>query len=106
MTHPAVRVAASLPQPLAPRVGLAVVPALAAVLPGGLRRGSTVAVAGSMSLVLATLAAASADGAWCALVGMPQLGAEAAHDLGIELSRLALAPDPAGSWVPVVGALL
>ena len=47
---------------------LPVHPALAEVLPGGLRRGSTVAVSGSVSLLLAALGAASASGAWCALV--------------------------------------
>jgi hypothetical protein len=85
---------------------LRVSPALSPVLPDGLRRGSTVAVSGSVSLVLAVLGAASADGAWCALVGMPVISAEAARDLGVELSRLPLVPSPGTSWVAVVGALL
>jgi hypothetical protein len=85
---------------------LRVDPALAPVLPDGLRRGSTVAVSGSVSLVLAVLGAASADGAWCALVSMPAISAEAARDFGIELSRLPLVPSPGSSWVEVVGALL
>jgi hypothetical protein len=85
---------------------LRVSPALAPVLPQGLRRGSTVAVSGSVSLLLAVLGAASADGAWCALVGMPPISAEAARDFGIELSRLPLVPCPGSSWVEVVGALL
>ncbi len=59
-----------------------------------------------MSLLLAVLGAASADGAWCALVGMPPISAEAARDFGIELSRLPLVPCPGSSWVEVVGALL
>jgi hypothetical protein len=87
-------------------VGLRVSPALAPVLPDGLRRGSTVAVSGSVSLLLALLGAASADGAWCALVGMPPISAEAARDFGIELSRLPLVPCPGLGWVEVVGALL
>ncbi|MCW2631720.1 MAG: hypothetical protein JWR88_682, partial [Pseudonocardia sp.] len=45
---------------------------------GGLRRGSTVAVRGSTSLLLALLAEASAGGAWSAVVGMPGLGLVAA----------------------------
>jgi hypothetical protein len=85
---------------------LRVSPALAPVLPDGLRRGSTIAVAGSVSLLMAILGAASADGAWCALVGMPSISAEAARDFGIELSRLPLVPFPGSSWVVVVGALL
>lgn len=95
---------APLSRPTAPV--LPVSPALAPVLPDGLRRGSTIAVAGSVSLLLAVLAAASADGAWCAMVGMPAISAEAARDLGIELSRLPMVPDPKQSWVVVVGALL
>jgi hypothetical protein len=95
---------ATLARPGAPM--LRVDPALAPVLPDGLRRGSTVAVSGSVALVLAVLGAASADGAWCALVGMPAISAEAARDFGIELSRLPLVPSPGSSWVEVVGALL
>jgi hypothetical protein len=85
---------------------LPVASALSAVLPGGLRRGSTVAVSGSVALLLAVLGAASAEGAWCALVAMPAISAEAARDVGVELSRLPLVPDPGSRWVDVVGALL
>ena len=57
---------------------LPVVAALADVLPsGGLRRGSTVAVAagtGSTSLLTALLARASATGLWAGVVGRPDLG--------------------------------
>src|SRR5580658_4864186 len=95
---------ATLARPTAPV--LRVSAALAPVLPDGLRRGSTIAVAGSVSLLLAVLGAASADGSWCALVGMPPISAEAARDFGIELSRLPLVPCPGSSWVEVVGALL
>ena len=80
--------------------------ALGEVLPTGLRRGSTVAVSGSISLLLATLGAASADGAWCALVGFPRISAEAAVEYGIELSRLAIIPSPGSGWTTAVGALL
>jgi hypothetical protein len=79
---------------------------LATVLPAGLRRGSTVAVHGSVSLVLALLAAASADGAWCVLVDLPPVSAEAACDLGIDLTHLPLVPATGSNWVAVVGALL
>lgn len=86
---------------------LPVAPALAEVLPNGLRRGSTVAIGGSVSLLLATLGAASAGGAWCALVGFPRISAEAADEYGIDLSRLAIIPAAAGSgWTTAVGALL
>jgi hypothetical protein len=85
---------------------LPVSPALAPVLPDGLRRGSTIAVTGSVTLLLALLAAASDEGAWCALVGMPPISAEAAQDVGIELSRLPMVPNPGDNWVVVVGALI
>lgn len=85
---------------------LPVAAALSPILPGGLRRGSTVSVSGSVSLLLALLGAASADGAWCALVGFPRISAEAAAEYGIELSRLALVPAPGSAWTTAVGALL
>lgn len=83
---------------------LPVDPALTPVLPDGLRRGTTVEVAGSLSLLLALLGAASADGAWCALVGFAQLSAEAADEYGIVLPRLAVVPS--GDWATAVGALI
>jgi hypothetical protein len=79
---------------------------LRTLLPGGLRRGSTVDVSGSISLLLALLGAASAAGAWCALVNFPRISAEAAAEYGIDLRRLALVPDPGAGWPTVVGALL
>lgn len=72
---------------------------------GGLRRGSTVSVRGSTSLLLALLAAASGDGSWCAVVGLPGLGALAAAEAGVAMSRLALVPEP-GSQLPGVVAVL
>ena len=90
---------------------LPVHPALSEVLPSGLRRGSTVAVSGSISLLLATIGAASSGGAWCALVGFPCVSAEAASEYGIDLSRLAIIPTTGSSrasagWTTAVGALL
>jgi hypothetical protein len=85
---------------------LPVHPALERVLPTGLRRGTTMAVGGSVSLLLALLGAASADGAWCALVGFPRISAEAAAEYGIDLRRLAIIPAPGSTWTTAVGALL
>ncbi len=81
------------------------------LLPDGLRRGSTVAVTSSVSLLLALLGPASAAGAWTAMVGMPVLSAEAAAEAGVELERLAIIspPEPGwsgSSWTTAVGALL
>jgi hypothetical protein len=97
---------------------LPVVPPLADLFPGGgLRRGSTVVVTGlagggrdgsggGISVALALLTAASGAGSWCALVGLPGLGAVAAHDLGIDLARSAVVPRPGAAWAEVTAALI
>jgi hypothetical protein len=94
---------------------LPVLPVLRNLLPGrGLRRGATVAVStgrpswpiGATSLVLALLAEASRTGSWCAVVGVPTLGAVAAAEVGIALDRLALVPNPGPEWPTVVAALI
>jgi hypothetical protein len=84
-------------------------PALRPLLPdGGLRRGSTVNVAGvgATSLAFALLAEPSAAGAWCAAVGFDSLGLLAADQAGLALSRLVLIPEPGGDWPVIVAALL
>jgi hypothetical protein len=85
---------------------LPVAEALRTLLPNGLRRGSTVSVSGSVSLLFALLGAASASGAWCALVGFPRISAEAAREYGVDLARVALIPEPGAGWTTAVGALL
>lgn len=91
---------------------LPVAPPLRELFPdGGLRRGSTVGVApgsspGATSLMLALLAAASQAGSWVAIVGVPDLGPLAAHELGIALDRMALVPRPGVSFDRVVATLL
>jgi hypothetical protein len=97
------------PSPADPRV-LPVAEPLAPLLPGGgLRRGSTVAVAtgpGATSLLFALLAEASAGGAWVGVVGRPELGLVAAAEAGLALERLALVPQPGAELVAVTTALL
>jgi len=86
---------------------LPVAPALAGLLPAaGLRRGSTVAVHGSTSLLLALLAEATTAGSWAAVVGMPSLGLAAAAEYGVDLGRVALVPRPGAELPAVVAALL
>ena len=89
---------------------LPVVAPLARLLPaGGLRRGTTVAVAAgraATSRVWAVLAAASADGAWVGVVGRPDLGLVAAAEAGMRLERLALVPAPGPELLAVTSALL
>lgn len=80
---------------------------LSPVLPGGsLRQGGVYAVDGSASLLMALLAGPSKAGAWCAAVGMPDFGVEAAAGFGIALERLVLVPDPGRQWLSVVAALV
>ncbi len=82
-------------------------PALSGLLPGGgLRRGSIIAVERPGLLCVTLAAGASAAGAWCAVVGMPQLGVLAAADAGVDVDRLLLVPDPGSRWPQVVAALL
>ena len=71
-----------------------VVSALRELLPrGGLARGSVVTVPDSGLLCMAVVAAASADGAWCAIAGMPEAGLVAGAGLGLDLERTLLVPD-------------
>jgi hypothetical protein len=89
------------------RPSFPVVKPLALLLPGGgLRRGSVVAVHGSMALLLALLAAATAQGAWAAVVGVSDLGVLAAAEAGVVVQRLALVPRPGSDPAPVAAALL
>jgi hypothetical protein len=85
---------------------LPVLPALHELLPGGLRRGSVVATEPWGLLCLALAAGASAAGAWCAVVGLPQLGVAAAADAGLDPGRLLLIADPGPGWPQVVASLL
>ena len=81
-------------------------PELAGLLPGGgLRTGAAYALGSSMPLLTRLLAAPSRAGAWCAVVGMPELGAEAALEAGVELERLVLVPRPGERWLGVAAAL-
>jgi hypothetical protein len=86
---------------------LPVLPALRALLPaGGLQRGSVVTSGDWGLLCLALAAGASADGAWCAVTGVPGVGVRAAADAGLDPGRLLLAPEPGPSWPQVVASLL
>lgn len=87
---------------------LRVRPELTALLPrpSGLRRGSTVVVHRSLSLLCALLAEATAGGSWAAVVGVGDLGLLAAAEAGVDVDRLALIPQPGADPARVIGALL
>jgi len=86
--------------------GLPTATALQPLLPGGaIRVGGSYAVQESVLLAMTMLQAASAEGAWCAVVGVPSFGVEAAAAMGIDLERLVLVPDPGDQWLTVTAAL-
>jgi hypothetical protein len=85
---------------------LPVLPALRELLPRGLARGTVVAVAEFGLLCLALAAAASADGAWCGIAGLPEAGVLAATGLGLDAGRILLVPDPGPAWPQVAASLL
>ncbi len=97
-----------VPQTGVPEAGvLPVVPALRDLLPcGGLVRGSVVTVPEFGLLSLALAAGASADGAWCAVAGIPEAGIVAAAGLGLDPERTLLVPELGSAWPQVVASLL
>jgi hypothetical protein len=86
-------------------VPLPVLPAVEELLPCGLPHGKVVAIDRWGLLCLALAAGASAAGAWCGIVGLPQLGVAAAAGVGLEPGRLLLVADPGQSWPQVVVSL-
>jgi hypothetical protein len=86
-----------------PRLPVATHPALADLVQ--LRTGGSYEV-DSASLALALLAAPSREGAWTAVVGADDFGVEAAAEMGIDLGRTVLVPDPGELWLEVTTALV
>ena len=78
-------------------------PGIADLVP--LHAGATYAV-DSAALALALAAGASRAGEWVGFAGCPDFGAEAAAELGIELSRTVVVPDPGEHWLEVTAALV
>lgn len=85
------------------RVPVPTHPAVAGLLQ--LRTGGSYAV-DSASLALALAAGASAAGEWVGFAGWPDFGAQAAVDLGVDLDRTVLVPDPGEHWLEVAAALV
>jgi len=86
---------------------LPVLPALRDLLPGGgLPRGSVVTSGDWGLLSLALVAGAVADGAWCAVVGVPVIGMRAAAEAGVDPDRVLLVAEPGPRWQQVVASLL
>ena len=82
---------------------------LEALFPGtGLQRGSLVGVSGpgGVTLLMSLLVEPLSQGSWAGVVGLPDLGLEAAAAMGVDLGRVALVPEPGPSWTSVVAVLL
>lgn len=86
-----------------PRIPVATHPALADLVQ--LRTGGCYEV-DSASLAMALLATPSQTGAWSAVVGAGDFGVEAAAEMGVDLTRTVLVPDPGELWLEVTAALV
>jgi hypothetical protein len=85
---------------------LPVPPLLADVLPDALPRGTVAVLSGARSLPLSMVAAVTAAGGNAAIVGQPDVGLLAAVEMGADLSRLAVIPDPGSDPVEVAAVLM
>ncbi|MGI9123741.1 MAG: hypothetical protein ACR2JM_03185 [Mycobacterium sp.] len=79
---------------------------LAAALPAGLPRGTVAVLSGARSLAVGMAAAVSAGGGHVAVVGLPDFGLLAAAEMGADLSRLAVIPQPGSDPVEVAAVLM
>ncbi|WP_310961164.1 hypothetical protein [Nocardioides terrisoli] len=60
----------------------------------------------SAALALLLLAASSRAGSWTAIVGVDDLGIEAAEEMGVDLGRTVVVPDPGDHWLEAAAALV
>ncbi|HEX4559627.1 MAG TPA: hypothetical protein VH166_10690 [Mycobacterium sp.] len=79
---------------------------LADSLPVQLPRGTVAVLSGARSLLLGMIAAVTAAGGNVAIVGQPDIGLLAAAEMGADLSRLAVIPDPGTDPVEVAAVLI
>ncbi|WP_025737452.1 hypothetical protein [Mycobacterium genavense] len=79
---------------------------LAEALPVPLPRGTVAVLSGARSLLLSVIAAVTAAGGNAAIVGQPDIGLLAAVEMGADLSRLAVIPDPGTDPVEVAAVLV
>lgn len=86
-----------------PRVPVPGPPALADLL--HLRTGGAYEV-DSATLALALLAPVSQSGAWSAVIGADDFGVEAAAEMGVDLGRTVVVPDPGEHWLETTAALV
>lgn len=89
----------------APESLLPVPDSLAGLLPDGLPRGVVAVLSGARSLTVGLTASVSAAGGQVAVVGLPDFGLLAAAEMGADLSRFAMIPDPGTDPVEVAAVL-
>ncbi|MGY4653376.1 hypothetical protein [Mycobacterium sp. URHB0021] len=75
-------------------------------LPTSLPRGTVAVLSGARSLPLSMVAAVTAEGGHAAIVGQPDVGLLAAVEMGADLSRIALIPEPGADPVEVAAVLM
>jgi hypothetical protein len=75
-------------------------------LPTTLPRGTVAVLSGARSLPLSMVAAVTAAGGHAAIVGQPDVGLLAAVEMGADLSRLAVIPEPGADPVEVAAVLM
>ncbi|GAB1813900.1 hypothetical protein MUNTM_29390 [Mycobacterium sp. MUNTM1] len=85
---------------------LALPPWLADLLPAPVPRGTVAVLSGARSLLLSMVTAVTAAGGNAAIVGQPDIGLLAAAEMGADLSRLAVIPDPGTDPVEVAAVLV
>jgi hypothetical protein len=69
-------------------------------------RTGTACAVDSTGLALALAAGSSRAGSWVGVVGMPDVGWEAAEHLGLDLGRIVSVPAPGEHWLSVVAGLV
>ena len=74
--------------------------------PARLPRGTVAVLSGARSLLLSVVAKVTAGGGNAAIVGQPDIGLLAAVEMGADLSRLAVIPDPGTDPVEVAAVLI
>jgi hypothetical protein len=71
-----------------------------------LPRGTVAVLSGARSLPLSMVAAVTAEGGHAAIVGQPDVGLLAAVEMGADLSRIAVIPEPGADPVEVAAVLM
>jgi len=71
-----------------------------------LPRGTVAVLSGARSLPLRMVAAVTAEGGHAAIVGHPEAGLLAAVEMGADLSRIAVIPDPGSDPIEVAAVLM